>query len=35
LRALLLLILTIAPLLVAAILGVFGRPLREWLSSEF
>jgi membrane protein len=35
LRALLLLILTIAPLLVAAILGVFGRPLREWLGSEF
>jgi membrane protein len=35
LRALALLILTIAPLLVAAILGVFGRPLREWLGSEF
>jgi len=35
LRALFLLILTIAPLLVAAILGVFGRPLREWLGSEF
>src|SRR3979411_2683541 len=35
LRALLLLILTIAPLLVAAILGVFGRPLRQWLASEF
>ncbi len=35
LRALLLLILTIAPLLVAAILGVFGRPLRQWLGSEF
>jgi membrane protein len=35
LRALFLLILTIAPLLVAAILGVFGRPLRHWLGSEF
>lgn len=35
LRALSLLILTIAPLLVAAILGVFGRPLRQWLGSEF
>jgi YihY family inner membrane protein len=35
LRALALLILTIAPLLVAAILGVFGRPLRRWLGSEF
>jgi membrane protein len=35
LRALALLILTIAPLLVAAILGVFGRPLRQWLGSEF
>jgi membrane protein len=35
LRALALLVLTIAPLLVAAILGVFGRPLREWLGSEF
>lgn len=34
LRALALLILTIAPLLVAAILGVFGRPLRRWLGSE-
>jgi membrane protein len=34
LRALALLILTIAPLLVAAILGVFGRPLRAWLASE-
>jgi membrane protein len=33
LRALALLILTIAPLLVAAILGVFGRPLRRWLGS--
>jgi YihY family inner membrane protein len=35
LRALALLILTIAPLLVAAILGVFGRPLRQWLGSAF
>jgi membrane protein len=34
LRALLLLILTIAPLLAAAILGVFGRPLRNWLADE-
>jgi YihY family inner membrane protein len=35
LRALALLILTFAPLLIAAILGVFGRPLRNWLGSEF
>src|ERR1700719_1699277 len=35
LRALALLVLVIAPLLVAAILGVFGRPLRNWLASEF
>ncbi|HLZ91309.1 MAG TPA: YihY/virulence factor BrkB family protein [Candidatus Acidoferrum sp.] len=35
LRALALLVLTIAPLLVAAILGVFGRPLRRWLALEF
>jgi len=34
LRALALLLLTIAPLLVAAILGVFGRPLRRWLGEE-
>jgi membrane protein len=34
LRAMALLILTIAPLLVAAILGVFGRPLRRWLGEE-
>jgi len=34
LRALALLILTIAPLLVAAILGVFGRSLRRWLGEE-
>jgi membrane protein len=34
LRALLLLSGTIAPLLVAAILGVFGRPLRRWIANE-
>lgn len=34
LRALALLILTIAPLLAAAILGVFGKPLRSWLAAE-
>src|SRR5260370_29014648 len=34
LRALLLLLSTIAPLLVAAILGVFGRPLRYWIIRE-
>ena len=33
-RAMLLLLLTIAPLLAAAILGVFGRPLRRWLAAE-
>jgi membrane protein len=33
-RALLLLMMTIAPLLIASILGVFGRPLRDWLASE-
>lgn len=33
-RAVLLLLLTIAPLIVAAILGVFGRPLRRWLAAE-
>lgn len=35
LRALALLVLTIAPLLAAAILGVFGRPLRRWIGYEF
>jgi membrane protein len=35
LRALLLLLLTIVPLFAAAILGVFGKPLREWASREF
>ena len=34
LRAVLLLVVTIAPLLVAAILGVFGRPLRHWVARE-
>jgi len=34
LRSLLLLLATIAPLLIAAILGVFGRPLRHWLGEE-
>jgi membrane protein len=34
LRSLLLLLVTIAPLLIAAILGVFGRPLRQWLAYE-
>lgn len=34
LRGLLLLLVTIAPLLTAAILGVFGRPLRRWVVSE-
>jgi membrane protein len=34
-RGLMLLLVTIAPLLTAAILGVLGRPLRRWLSSEF
>src|SRR5262249_33485936 len=33
-RGLLLLTATIAPLMVASILGVFGRPLRNWLSRE-
>jgi membrane protein len=34
LRALLLLVVTIAPLLIAAVLGVFGRPLRHWIAAE-
>jgi len=33
-RAVLLLLLTIAPLIAAAILGVFGRPLRRWVALE-
>jgi membrane protein len=35
LRALLLLLVTIAPLLAAAIIGVFGKPLRRWYGWEF
>ena len=35
LRGFTLLCVTIAPLLVAAILGVFGRPLRVWVLREF
>jgi membrane protein len=34
LRGLLLLLITIAPLLGAAVLGVFGRPLRRWIAHE-
>jgi len=34
LRGLLLLVATIAPLLAAAVLGVFGRPLRRWVVHE-
>jgi len=34
LRGLLLLVATIAPLLIAAILGVFGRPLHHWIAGE-
>lgn len=34
LRGLLLLTVTIAPLMVAAVLGVFGRPLRRWFAGE-
>ncbi len=34
LRGLALLLVTIAPLLAAAILGVLGRPIRHWLSQE-
>ena len=33
-RGLVLLLVTIAPLLAAAILGVFGRPLRQWMARE-
>jgi membrane protein len=35
LRGLLLLVITIAPLVIAGILGVFGRPLRHWLTDQF
>jgi membrane protein len=34
LRGLLLLLITMAPILVAGILGVFGRPLRHWLTNQ-
>jgi membrane protein len=34
LRGLLLLMGTIAPLLIAAILGVFGRPLHHWIAAQ-
>ena len=34
LRGLMLLLATIAPLLAAAVLGVFGRPLRHWIGDE-
>lgn len=34
LRALLLLLATIAPLMAAAVVGVFGRPLRRWIAAE-
>src|SRR5262249_24542995 len=34
LRGLLLLLITIAPLLGAAILGILGRPLRRWIAHE-
>src|SRR5262249_34242579 len=34
LRGLLLLLLTIAPLLGAAVLGILGRPLRRWIARE-
>ena len=34
LRGLLLLLITMAPIVAAGILGVFGRPLRHWLTSE-
>src|SRR5215475_10853283 len=33
-RGLLLLLLTIAPLIIASVIGVFGRPLRNWLVRE-
>lgn len=34
LRAFLLLLLTLAPLMIASVLGVFGQPLRHWLARE-
>ena len=33
-RGLLLLLITIAPIVVAGVLGVFGKPLRHWLTGE-
>lgn len=33
-RGLLLLLITVAPILAAGILGVFGRPLRHWLTGQ-
>jgi len=35
LRGFVLLLITMAPLMAAAILGVFGRPLRHWMAEEF
>jgi len=35
LRGLLLLLITVAPILAAGILGVFGRPLRHWVTQQF
>jgi len=35
LRGLLLLVITMTPLLAAGILGVFGRPLRQWFTAAF
>jgi membrane protein len=35
LRGLLLLLITMIPILIAGILGVFGRPLRHWATEEF
>jgi YihY family inner membrane protein len=34
-RGLVMLLATIAPLLVAAVLGIFGRPLRHWVAEYF
>src|SRR5947207_9521671 len=34
LRGLLLLVATIAPLIIAAVLGVFGRPFRRWIAAR-
>jgi membrane protein len=33
-RGLLLLLITMAPILVAGVLGVFGKPLRHWLTEQ-